>query len=93
MDKGDELIRACNLVRANGYAIVTQTQADWWDRWLRESHAREMELHDQAVRLIGGYGLLLDRATLTLAPSRPRWLREARRWWNNSGWAGGEGDR
>lgn len=85
-EKAQKVIDAANLLREHGYAIVTQTEKEMWDRWLHESHERERQSHDEIQRLIWQYGGLLERITKLLAPSRPRWLRAERSWWNCYGW-------
>lgn len=86
MTDAEKIIAAAKVLREHGYAIVTQVQADMWDKWLAESHTRERELHDQMTRLCGEYARLLDRVTRLVAPSRPRWLRDTRSWWNRAGY-------
>lgn len=85
-DEAQRVIDAAALLREHGYAIVTKTEQEMWDRWLRESHQRNHRSHDEIQRLLWAYGGLLERVTKLLAPSRPRWLRDERSWWNRAIW-------
>lgn len=71
----DALTEAADLLRAHGYAVVMKVEAERWDTWIKEGWARERELQDQLWQV----DHLTDRCTALAAPSRPRWLREARR--------------
>lgn len=71
----DEVAKACELVRAAGYAVVTKTQAEMWDAWLTESHRRETQLHDELTRYAQELAYLVDRTRELLEGRRPRWWR------------------
>lgn len=75
----DEIRAAAELLRANGYAVVTRSQAEHWDRWLAESHDREREHYDVNVRLYHELGFLEAHVERLLGGSRPAWWREFRR--------------
>lgn len=83
-ERADALAEAAALLRANGYAVVTKAQAEHWDRWLAESHARERQLHDQEQRLIWMVCDLMHRCQQLLEGRRPTWWRELRRAWRDS---------
>lgn len=79
----DELIAACRLVRENGYAVVPAVQYDLWERWLRESHEREREAHDEIAHLASEAWWLLERCRTLLNGSRPQWFRDTVRRMNS----------
>jgi hypothetical protein len=71
----DEVAKACQLVRAAGYAVVTKTQAEMWDAWLTESHRRETEAQDELTRYMQELAYLVDRTRELLEGRRPQWWR------------------
>lgn len=84
--EGENLIAACELIRATGWVIITAAEKEHRDRWLQESWDRTAELQDQNQRLVWAFHGLLDHATEALAPKRPGWLRRYRSWWHNHGY-------
>lgn len=83
-DKDPDSLAVCaDALRAAGYAVVTQAQADMWDSWLAESHAREGKVQDELVRLSQMTAGLMAACRELLNGSRPRWWREYVTTWND----------
>lgn len=82
-DLPGDIQAAAELLRANGYAVVTAWQARFWDAWLSESHERERALHDELTRTVQEIGFLESHCAELLNGSRPMWWRAFRKRWAN----------
>lgn len=73
--EAQEIIRACDLVRASGYAVMPQHEFDLWSRWLREAHDQSRANDDAYVLAVQQLTWLEDRVREHLNGSRPAWWR------------------
>lgn len=85
-DHASKMIAAAELIRSGGYVIVTATEREMWDRWLREAHQRDRITHDQNQRLIWAVGELQDEIKELLKGGRPAWWRRHLAWWKSYGY-------
>lgn len=74
----EQLIAACQLVRAAGYVVVTKLEAEHDHRSLEYAWAENRQLRDQHQRLLWQVIGLTERCGRLLNGSRPRWFRDAR---------------
>lgn len=80
------VVEACDLVRANGYVVVSTVENEMWATWLRESYDRNRKVHDEVQQCLWQIGFLMARCEELLDGRRPRWWRRARKWWADCAW-------
>lgn len=85
-DEARRVTEACDLVRANGYVVVSAVENEMWHQWLRQSYDRNRTAHDEVQQCLWQIGHLMHHIEQLLEGARPRWWRRARKWWADCAW-------